>query len=426
MDISTELNIVSQYNDNIMHTLAKLLTFRYKKQSMGLAMVQRQDNHCVNVLGLHQEKKYLSIPANTPCDDPKHVITWQGDTVKQLMSNHCTTIPLSVNVSDFSFTELAPDYSYLLSLPLWNEGKVIRWVWLMSKINPEFDSAASQQMALLVNLAYSHWLHHHDSQRLLAANQWIRKEIDDLARLQQQLLPSKDTKIKGIRFAASYRICENVGGDYYELAALNDLLNKDSSADSHDYWGLIIADATGHGALAAVEIAMFDAILRTYRPDDSEPAAAGVWNYINQYLFTRTIRGTFITAFALGYRPETNTIIYSNAGHPLPLLKKREASCITELDGARGIPLRVIKEAQWENAEIPFNQGDMLLLYTDGVTEALSPDDEPFGLDKLHKIFLTPNAQPDEIIHKIENAIDEHQQELARKDDQTIIIVELI
>jgi len=425
MNISTALDLVNQYDNNIMHTLAKLLKFRYGEQSMGLAMVQKQSHNGVNVIGLHQEKDHLSIPAHAPCGNAKCSITWQGEIVTRLMSNDCTTIILSTDEIDVAFTELAPDYCSLLSLPLRDEEETTRWVWLMSKSDGEFDPAVSQQMILLVNLAYSHWLRHHNNQCLREANQWIRKKIDDLAHLQQQLLPSSDTKIKGIRFATSYRVCEKVGGDYYELAGLNDLFEKDKASDSPDYWGLMIADATGHGALAAVEMAMFDAILRTYRPVDNTSAAAGVWNYINQYLFTRVIRGTFITAFALGYRPNINAIIYSNAGHPLPLLKRKGDACITELDDARGIPLAVLKEAQWENAQIPFNQGDMLLLYTDGVTEALSPDGEPFGIDRLKKIFLTPDTQPDEMINKIETAIDKHQQKLARKDDQTVIIVEL-
>jgi len=260
----------------------------------------------------------------------------------------------------------------------------------------------------------------------------VQDELKQIATLQRLLLPKDDIKIKGVDVAASFRACDQAGGDYYDLVAMTEIFEPGSEPRENDFWGAMIADSAGHGASAAVEVAMFDAILRTINPANSNisDGPAGVFNYTNPYLFTRLIRGTFITAFVAGYNPDSETISYSCAGHPPALLYRRDNKNPVEpieLDQSNGIPLGVIKDFEWSNVIVPFLQNDLLLFYTDGLLEAANPDGEQFGLSRLKQLIVEYYDLPSkEIVGKIETAIDGFQESDDRKDDQTLLILKRI
>jgi serine phosphatase RsbU (regulator of sigma subunit) len=168
---------------------------------------------------------------------------------------------------------------------------------------------------------------------------------------------------------------------------------------------------------------MFDAILRTYR-GDPEVGPAGVFNYANQYLFTRLIRGTFLTAFIANYNPFNKSLRFCNAGHPAAVLIRADGE-VKLLDDPKGIPLAVSKEFQWQNGQIDFNPDDVLVLYTDGVTEAQAPDGSLFGTARLIDAAMNGEMRADAIVQRLQAALAEHQYGRKQKDDQTFIVIRL-
>jgi len=294
------------------------------------------------------------------------------------------------------------------------------------KKNQTYLQKNSDMILVLVNLVFSHIARLEALQKLQQENSWIQNELKQIAALQRQLLPEDDIKIKGVDIAANFRACEHAGGDYYDFLSMTEILEPTSGPRDSDYWGTMIADSAGHGATAAVEISMFDAILRTMNHEDSTllEGPAGVFNYANQYLFTRIIRGTFITSFVAGYNPDLEQITYSCAGHPPPILYRSVSHDLIELDQSNGIPLGVVKDFVWENANISFKQKDILLMYTDGILEAANGSGEQFGLERLKNIMIENLALScKSIIEKIETAVDEFQQGSDRKDDQTLVVL---
>ncbi len=259
--------------------------------------------------------------------------------------------------------------------------------------------------------------------RLMKANSLIRRDLEQVAEVQRKLLPPENHSVPGITLAASYTPFVSAGGDYYDIVPLLPDAENAGQLAIYPRWGAIIADVSGHGPAAAVEVAMLDAILRTYPNLSGGPA--NVLNYANRHFFSRQIRGSFITAFAANYDPQTSRLTYTNAGHNPPLLK-HSSSLLTEfLDASDGIPLGVDPAHTWVNVEIPMVTGDILVLYTDGVTEARNPEGEHFGPERLKALIETCTPEPQTILTTIKQALVNHRQGTAPSDDQTLVVIQI-
>ncbi|MGB5177142.1 MAG: PP2C family protein-serine/threonine phosphatase [Gammaproteobacteria bacterium] len=260
--------------------------------------------------------------------------------------------------------------------------------------------------------------------RLMKANRLIRRDLEQIAEVQRKLLPPENHSIPGITLAASYTPFVSSGGDYYDVVPLLPGAENTGQLAIHPRWGAIIADVSGHGPAAAVEVAMLDAILRTYPNLSGGPAE--VLNYANRHFFSRQIRGSFITAFTANYDPQTSRLTYTNAGHNPPLLKRTGGPLATEfLDASDGIPLGVDPAHTWVNVEIPMAAGDILVLYTDGVTEARASSGEQFGPERLKALIEATDPEPQTILTALKQALVQHRQGTVPKDDQTIVVIQI-
>lgn len=314
-------------------------------------------------------------------------------------------------------------YRALIAVPLLLDGKIERWLLILGHQQDQFSTVDIDKLSLVANLAATYVARVADMRRLKEASHWIQQELDDIARLQQMLMPDHETPVPGVRLAKRFEACEQAGGDYYDLVVLSDLMGRDSSRGRQDVWGVMIADAAGHGAAAAVEIAMLDAILRTF-PGDESTTPADVLNYVNPYLFTRMTRGTFITAFAAGYNRDSHRLLYAVAGHPPALLWHAADQRLEVLDEHAGIPLGVDKSYTWQFASTDLNPGDMLVLYTDGVTESRSFDGEAFGSERL-VAQIGHHDSPASLLKAIEAELAAHTGGMKQQDDQTLLVLQV-
>jgi sigma-B regulation protein RsbU (phosphoserine phosphatase) len=240
----------------------------------------------------------------------------------------------------------------------------------------------------------------HSKQELARANAWITQELEEMSRLQQLMLPDENTHIPGSKIAFTYRALKGAGGDYLDFLSLAE---DKSSTEPHEM-GIIVADVTGHGPSAAVEAAMLDAILRTFKPTELETAPAQVLNYINQHFFTRKERSSFLTANIIRYCPKTRMIAYANAGHPHAYIKRGQ-ELIPLKEG--GIPVGVIRDYQWQSHTINVQKDDILFVYTDVVIETKSPGKGDFGFDRLEKALREANNEPQALINYVEQQLSE-------------------
>lgn len=327
---------------------------------------------------------------------------------------------------DPAFGDLFNQYIDVLSLPMLQHDGVHRWLLLLfsmpGKVNRTDINRGLEIAALAINYIFSV----ETARRLAEANNWIKGELESMRRIQQLLLPQELENTPGIKVARLFQPHTYVGGDYYEIVSLSPLLAPDQPVESPDIWGLLIADASGHGAAAAVEIAMFDAILRTYHPTKEEFNGPGdVLTYVNRYFFTRMLRGGFITAFVSNYDPVTRTLNYANAGHPPPYIKRTQQAELMALQSNAGFPLGIDQNAQWQSASELMLPGDLLVMYTDGITEAKSSSGEEFGLHRLRDCINRSPANADACLASIQQAVEDHRGNSPANDDLTLLVIEV-
>ena len=254
------------------------------------------------------------------------------------------------------------------------------------------------------------------------ARRIIRHHLEQIAEIQRKLLPPEDHSIPGITLAASYLPFVSAGGDYYDVMPLAPAAGNVQQSQIWPRWGAIIADVSGHGPAAAVEAAMLDAILRTYPNLSDGPAA--VLGYANRHFFSRQIRGNFITAFAANYDPQTGLLSYTNAGHNPPVLRRAgQPPRLELLDASAGIPLGVDRDHSWDTVKVQMGTGDLLVLYTDGVTETRNAGGEMFGTWRLQQTIAACEPEPRLVVATLERALELHRQGTTPTDDQTILVI---
>jgi serine phosphatase RsbU (regulator of sigma subunit) len=255
----------------------------------------------------------------------------------------------------------------------------------------------------------------------------LNAALDEVKVIKEKLLPPCDYHVDGVRYARHYLPYLAGGGDYFELFDLRIQRRLIGLRDTGYFWGGMIADVSGHGPAAAVEVAMMDAILRTYQPSFGL-STGKVIQYINRHLFTRQIRGYFITALMYAYDGNRNTLYYNSAGHPPAIIKHADpARGITVLDQGRGIPLGVVRENEWEGAQADMFPGDMLILYTDGISEARDHQGRHFNRDRiLTAIHACPQQEPQAMIDTIIEAVTQHRGFAERVDDETLLVLQAL
>src|SRR6185295_13481507 len=225
----------------------------------------------------------------------------------------------------------------------------------------------------------------------------LDRELQVVGDIQRSLLPPQLPKIAGFDIAAYYQTSARAGGDYYDFFPLEG-----------GACGLFIADVSGHGTPAAVFMAITHAIAHTQPGTHTPPAR--LLEYLNHHLArTYTRDGSFVTAFYAVLDPASRTLTYSRAGHNPPRLLRSGQIISIEESGA--LPLGILDEQNYAESTIGLEKEDLLLLYTDGITEASPPakagdSRRLFGTKRLDQVLLdSPAATPAQLIANIRSAV---------------------
>jgi phosphoserine phosphatase RsbU/P len=195
----------------------------------------------------------------------------------------------------------------------------------------------------------------------------VEQELAAARRIQASILPGEEPRVSGLRVAARYSPMSSVAGDFYDFALI------DST-----HIGLLVADVAGHGVPAALIASMVKVAFASQHPNFRDPGL--VLHGLNQ-IFCSQLRGQYVTAGYLLIDSGSRSAVYSGAGHP-PLIIWRAASQTTERYENNGLFLGFRTNESYPNLEIPLSPGDRLILYTDGLVEAMNFAEESFS-DRL-------------------------------------------
>lgn len=219
-------------------------------------------------------------------------------------------------------------------------------------------------------------------------NEQMEQDLRMACEVQQALLPqgypsfpaNVPPEKSALRFCDRYRPDGAVGGDFFDVLALSDTRA-----------GLFVCDVMGHGVRAALGTAMIRALLEGVRALADEPGR--LLGEINRELIAILGQASvpvFLSAFYAVIDVTTGELRHANAGHPLPLLLRRGEGVVetlTPAGGRAGPPLGVRDQAVYAVSHLRMQPGDLLAVFTDGLFEAIGPDQEPFGEARLTETF---------------------------------------
>lgn len=251
--------------------------------------------------------------------------------------------------------------------------------------------------------------------RLARALEELDRERMAVAEIQRSLLPASLPEIPGFEMSPYYQPSEHASGDYYDVVPLID-----------DQWGFVMADVAGHGTPAAVIMTVMRTLIHAELPTNRDKSAGEFLERVNKVMSETYLRdGRFVTVWAAVLDPVSRRLTYASAGHHPPRLLR--GSSVLVLDAPGGLPLGIDPAATYEDEGITLESNDLLVIYTDGITEAMRVDAdglELFGTERLDRVLS--ESGPDRTCHcteRVRGAIAAFTNGAPPTDDQTMLVL---
>ena len=201
----------------------------------------------------------------------------------------------------------------------------------------------------------------------------LQNELHVASQMQQSILPTSFPERPGCQVYGNMEPAREVGGDFFDVISLE-----------HGRLGLAIADVSDKGVPAALFMMSSRTLLKGAAIGDSNPGT--VLAEANRLLEQENEASLFVTMFYGVFDPASGELVYANGGHNPPLILHPDGSS-TLLPSTSGIALGLLPDFDYEQDTVILSAGDILVLYTDGVTEAMNSGDEEFGLERLHQVL---------------------------------------
>jgi phosphoserine phosphatase RsbU/P len=238
----------------------------------------------------------------------------------------------------------------------------------------------------------------------------LDKELAGAASMQRLLLPRAIPPHASISFGSFYQTSRHAGGDYYDVLPLGD-----------DRFGILVADVSGHGAPAAIVMAMIRAVVHTYPGVADDPPA--VLHYINRHFQFLWDTSMYATATYAVLDAARGTMQLASAGHPLPIVAPRGGGItLPTIDTTMCLLWQELTEVPC--AEFALAPGDRWVFFTDGITDREAPDGRMFDPEGLSAaVARHSNHTPADMVNAIVGELDAFSSGQEPEDDQTLLIV---
>ncbi|MEM9346283.1 MAG: GAF domain-containing SpoIIE family protein phosphatase [Planctomycetota bacterium] len=237
----------------------------------------------------------------------------------------------------------------------------------------------------------------------------LTRQVELAQGVQQRMLPRHSPEISGVEVAATYIPSQGLGGDFYDFIALDNAT------------GFAVGDAVGKGVAASLLMASVRSSLRAYAHDLYDLDV--IIKRVNQALDRDTLDNEFATLWYGTIDHKTKRLTYCNAGHE-PALLLRDGT-VTQLD-VGGMVTGVMEDAEYEKGVVELEEGDYVLLYSDGVTDAMNEHNERFSREKLEYTFREIADLPAEQgVGALVQRIQDHRGDRDANDDITIVLVKV-
>src|SRR5437660_2962479 len=243
----------------------------------------------------------------------------------------------------------------------------------------------------------------------------MKRDLESAREIQMWLLPANPPQLPGLEIAFATRPANTVAGDYYDVFP-----RPSANAPGQNYL-LAVADVAGKSIPAALLMATFQASLKTL--STTPCSLAQLMDGMNRYACTNSQSGLrFTTAFLAEYEPATRTLAYINAGHNVPILR-RASGGIERLE-AGGLPLGIQEPTVYQSGSVSLQSGDWLVVFTDGLVEAVNDRDEEYGEQRLLSVLQAgASTSPPKLLSRIMVDLDFFVGNAPQHDDVTCMLV---
>ncbi len=241
----------------------------------------------------------------------------------------------------------------------------------------------------------------------------LKRDLEVAREIQQAMLPDGTWSGPGVEAFGLTKPANTVGGDFYDI-----LPQADGTVM------VALGDVAGKASPAALLMALLLAMLRTLV--DEGLTLPALVQRLNLQVSRHAPASRFITLFLASYDPPTGHLTFVNAGQTPPLLRRQNGSIERLMSG--GIALGMFSGSTYESGEVQMNPGDALLLYSDGLTEAESPDGQPFdeaGLERTLALYAGAYQQSAaaELGRAVFDAVERHRRDKRLSDDLTVLVL---
>jgi sigma-B regulation protein RsbU (phosphoserine phosphatase) len=239
----------------------------------------------------------------------------------------------------------------------------------------------------------------------------LEREMQLAADIQRRILPRGAPQVPGYELVGWNRPARQIGGDYYDLFQRQD-----------GQVGLVVGDVSGKGMPAALMVSTLHSALHLLL--DQVGIGPSLLEMLNRHVFESSASNKFITLLLAELEPESGRLTYLNAGHnPALLLRHSAAADLVEL-GASGLPIGVLAGSRFLAREVTLEPGDLLCIYSDGITEAESAANEEFGTERLLALLREHRDRPlAEVLEAVQSSTGSFSAGLPQGDDQTLVLL---
>lgn len=242
----------------------------------------------------------------------------------------------------------------------------------------------------------------------LARREKLERDLRVARQIQRSLLPANVPQVVGLDFAVHYEPAYQIGGDFY------DFIWHDPS-----HLGLAVGDVAGKAISAALYMARLTSELRSRAAIARTPAR--LLRRVNSEIANLGDDGMFATLVYCIYDLENRSLVFTNAGHCVPLLRRGDRVFPLQAERAHTPPLGVTPELEAGEARVQLHSGDMLIMVSDGILEARDARGNEYGLSRLSRRIRTARGATEDVVKAILADIDSHTHDQGQGDDMTIV-----
>ncbi len=308
-----------------------------------------------------------------------------------------------------SSTLFAQEVKSLIAVPLQTKDDVIGLIYIDSNdLRRTFTAEDLNMLTVMANVAAIHIEH----ARLIEVEQTERvlsKEIEQAAEIQRNLLPREAPKIGALDVAGVSIPCRSVGGDYFDFLRL-----------TGNRLGVIVGDVAGKGMSAALLMSSLQARVQVLSEETEDLAL--FLTRLNRSVSSTCPENRFITFFIAVVDSVTGEFTYANAGHNPPYILRADGR-LESLKGG-GPVMGVLKSMQYDSFRGLLGHGDLLVLYSDGATEAVASDGEEFGEERFEETLRQAvGLSADEVLALMQQRLEQFMGVAPSHDDLTLVAV---